>query len=130
MREVDSAETHSRDEDVDAIAERLVLERADGVGDGFRIVRKRPATFHFGVGFGDGHLERRVRHFEWNKFLPVLGTSQATGGFEAFVKRRGGERREQAEDGKTRRPGANFVESAIGDAGRVVVHAKMNEVMA
>ena len=85
LREVDSAETHSRDKDVDAVAERLILERADGVGDGFGIVRKRPAAFHFGVGFGDGHLERRVRHFEWNKFLPVLGTSQAASGFEAFV---------------------------------------------
>src|SRR5256885_12295234 len=103
LREIDSAETHARDEDVDAVAERLILERADGVGDGFGIVRKRPAAFHFGVGFGDGHLERRVRHFGRNKFLSVLGTRLAASGFEALIERRSGKRREQDADGKTRR---------------------------
>src|ERR1700690_2726123 len=57
-REIDSAEADARDKDVDAVAERLVVERVDSVGDGLCAVSVGPAIVHFFVGFGDGHLER------------------------------------------------------------------------
>ena len=38
LREINSAETHSRDENIDAIAQRLVIQRIDGLRDGFRAV--------------------------------------------------------------------------------------------
>ena len=74
LREIDSSETHSRDKNIDAVAEWLVLERTDGMGHGLRTVGIGPAAFHLGVSLGDGHLQGRVRHFEGNEFLPVLGT--------------------------------------------------------
>ena len=90
LPEVDSPETHASDEDVDAIAQRLVLERTDGVGHGFRAVGMVPAMLHFRVRFLDGHLQGRVGHGKRYELLPVLGARQSPGGEQPFVKRGGG----------------------------------------
>ena len=122
--EIDAAETDAREKDVDAVADRLVVERVDGVGNGFGAVGLGPSVFHFGVGFVDRHLQRRVGHGEGDEFLPVFGAGEAAGSFEALVERGRGQRREQAEDGQARGPGADLLERAFGDADGVVVHAE------
>ena len=35
--EIDSAETEARDQDVNAIAKRLIIQRIHGLGDGFGV---------------------------------------------------------------------------------------------
>src|SRR5579863_2185206 len=47
--EIDTAEAEAREEDVDAVAQRLVVERVDGVRQGIRAVGVRPSVIHFGV---------------------------------------------------------------------------------
>ena len=54
----------------------------------------------------------------------MLGARQSPGGFQPFVKRGRGQRREQSKNGQPCGPGANFLESALGDADGVVVHAE------
>ena len=72
--EINSPEAYASEKNIDPIAKRLVVERINGVGNGFRTVGVRPAVVHFGVGFVDGHLQGSVRHGEGDEFLPVLGT--------------------------------------------------------
>ena len=86
--EIDSAEAEARQQDVDAVSERLIVQRVDGFGDRFRTVGVGPSVFHFGVSFFDGHLQWRVGHGEGNEFLPVLAAREASGCFEALVERR------------------------------------------
>src|SRR5712692_3788924 len=124
LREIDAAEAEAGDEDIDAVADGLVGDGGYSVGDGLRAVGFGPAVLHLGVSFGDGHLEGCVGHGKGDELLPVFGAGQAAGGFEAFVERRGGERREQAEDGQAWRPSLNLVQGALGYTGGVVVHAK------
>ena len=71
--EINSPEAYASEKNIDAIAKRLVVERIDGVGNGFRTIGVGPAVAHLGVGFVDGHLEWGVGHVEWDKLLPVLG---------------------------------------------------------
>ena len=86
-REIDSAETETRKEDVDAIAQRLVMQRLYGLRQRFRAVGLGPSVFDLGVSFINGHPERRVRHREGDEFAPVFGTRQASGGFQPLVER-------------------------------------------
>ena len=65
-----------------------------------------------------------MRHGEGYELLPMLGTREPPSGLQPFVKRRGRQRRQQAKDGEPRRPSANLLQSSLGDAGRVVVHAE------
>lgn len=53
---IDAAEKHAGDENVEAKAEGLVVERIDGLGDGFGAVGLRPAVSHFVMSFFDTHL--------------------------------------------------------------------------
>ena len=76
------------------------------------------------MSFLDGHLQRRVSHRKRNEFLPVLRPRQPPRGFQPLVERRRGQRREQAKDRQPGRPGANFLQRALGNSGRVVVHAE------
>ena len=73
-REINSPEAYASEKNVDAIAQRLIVERIDGMGNGFCTVGVGPAVVHFGVGLVDGHLERGVGHVKRDEFLPVLGT--------------------------------------------------------
>src|SRR5581483_2883373 len=55
-RKIDAAETQSRKKDVHAIAERLVVERIDCMGQRLRVVGVRPAVVHLGMSFVDRHF--------------------------------------------------------------------------
>ena len=71
------------------------------------------------------HLQRRVSHREGDEFLPVLGAGETARSRRAACKAEfAGKRREQAEDGESRGPGANLLERAFGYADGVVVHAE------
>src|SRR6266851_9534476 len=65
-----------------------------------------------------------MSHRKGNELLPVLGARQSPGSFPPLVKRSRGQRRKQSKNGQPRGPGANFLESALGDAYGVVVHAE------
>jgi len=96
-------------ENVYPIAQRLVFERIYSLRHGLRAVRLSPARFHFGVGFRDGHLQRRVSHLKRDELLPVLRARQSPGGLQPFVKRCCGQRGEQAKDGQPGGPSANLL---------------------
>src|SRR5260370_1105920 len=124
LGEIDSPETHSGDENIYAIAQRLVLEGIDSMSDGFRAVGMSPPGSHFGMSFLNGHLQRRVRHREWYELLPVFWPRQSPGCLQSFVKRRRGQRSEQSKDGQSSRPGTNLLKRPLRDTYGVVVHAK------
>src|SRR5256712_7580593 len=86
-REIDAAETEASEEDVDAVTERLVIERLDRLCQCFGAVGVGPTVFHFGVSFSDAHLQRRVGHGERNELLPVAGAGEATRGLPARLER-------------------------------------------
>src|SRR5437588_3738727 len=44
--EINSAETQARDQNVDAVPHRLIVQRIDGVGHGFRTIGLCPSVFH------------------------------------------------------------------------------------
>src|SRR6266852_8168241 len=71
--EIDSAETDSRKEDVDAITQGLVVQRVDRMRQRLRTIRLSPAVIHFGMSFFNGHLQGRVGHRKRDELLPVLG---------------------------------------------------------
>src|ERR1700675_2253648 len=98
LREIDSPEAHSRYENVDAIAQWLVLQGDDGLRHGLRAVRMSPSVFYFRVSFRDRHLQRSVGHLERYELLPVLRARQSPGGLQPFVKRRRGQRRQQTKN--------------------------------
>src|SRR5260370_38508466 len=76
------------------------------------------------MSFLYGHLQRRVGHRKRDELLPVLWTRQSPGGLQPFVKRRRGQRGEQAKDGQTRRPSANLLKGGLRETYSVVVHAE------
>src|SRR5882757_9325648 len=124
LGEIDSSETHSGDENVYAIAQRLVLERIDSLSHGFGAVHLSPPRFHLGVSFRNGHLQRRVGHLKRDELLPVLRTCQSPGGLQPFVKRCRGQRGEQTKDRQASGPSMNLFKGALRDTHSVVVHAK------
>src|SRR5579872_2338344 len=83
-----------------------------------------PAVLHFRMSLRDRHLQRSVRHFEGNKFLPVPGPDKSSSGFEALVERGCRQWGEQSEDGQARGPGSDFLQRTFGHPSRVIVHAK------
>ncbi len=91
---------------------------------GFRTVGRSPASFHLGMSFLNGHLQRRVGHRKRYELLPMLGAGQSPGGLQPFVKRRRGQRSEQSKNGQTCGPSANFFQRALRDTYSVVVHAE------
>src|SRR5208282_5052965 len=103
--EIDAAETKPRQEDIDAITERLLIQRLDRSRQRLRTIRFGPALIHFRVRFFDGHLQWRVSHGKWDELLPVLGTSQPSGLLQPLVERSCGQRSQQAKNRQTRRPG-------------------------
>ena len=78
LRKIDSPETETRDQNVDAVANFLVAQRLDGVGDGLRAIRALPAVPDLVMRFLDAHLQRRVRHRKGLELLPVFRTRQPT----------------------------------------------------
>src|SRR5438270_8462608 len=80
---INSAETHAGKKNVDAIAERLVIERLDRVRNGFGAIRVAPTVIHFFMRFFDRHPQRRVGHGERYELLPVFAAGEAAGGLEA-----------------------------------------------
>src|SRR6185437_9743027 len=81
-------------------------------------------VLHFGMDFGNGHLQGRVGHMEWRKIEPMRGTSKPSLFGEPRVKRSGGKRCDLSEDGQSGGPLANLAQGAFGDAGGIVVQAK------
>ncbi len=53
LREINSAETEARDKDVDAITQRLVVQRIHRLFDGLRAVRVGPPNSYLVMGFVD-----------------------------------------------------------------------------
>jgi len=76
LREINSPETEPRDKDVDAITERLVVERIHRHFDGLRTVRAGPPNAYLLMSFVDAHLKRRMGHCKGNELLPVLRTGE------------------------------------------------------
>src|SRR5712692_288014 len=124
LGKIDSAETHAGNENVDPVAQRLVLERIDSLRHGFWAVGVSPPLSHFGMSFLNGHLQRGVSHRKRNELLPVLRARQSSGGFQPFVKRRRGQWCEQSKNGQTRGPSANLFKGALRDSYGVVVHTE------
>src|SRR5260370_16181274 len=76
------------------------------------------------MSFLYAHLKRRVGHRKRDELVPVLWARQSPGGLQPFVKRRRGQRGEQAKDGQSRGPSANLLKGALRDTYCVVVHAE------
>src|SRR6266568_1133563 len=83
-----------------------------------------PSVFNLSMSLRDGHLQRRVGHFKWDKLLPVFRPRQSPCGRKPLVKRRRRQGREQAKDGQPWGPSANLLQRPLRDPGRVVVHAE------
>src|SRR5216684_9023509 len=124
LREINSPETEPRDKDVDAITERLVIERIHRLFDCLGTVRASPPDSYLAMSFIDAHLQWRVRHRKGNELLPVLRTRQPPRGFQPFVERSRRQWRHHTKDRQPRRPSANLLESSFCHARRVIVHAK------
>src|SRR5271155_6267259 len=77
LREVDSPEAQPREENIYAIAQRLLMKQIDGLFDGLPTVGTGPSILHLGMSLRDAHLQRGVRHFKRNEFLPVLRPRQS-----------------------------------------------------
>ncbi len=63
-------------------------------------------------------------HRKRDELLPVLWARQSPGGLQPFVKRRRGQRGEQAKDGQPRGPSTNLFHGPLCYAYSVVVHAE------
>src|SRR6266550_4726994 len=63
-------------------------------------------------------------HRKGNKLLPVLRTGEPPRGFQPFVQGRRRQWGQQAKNRQPRRPSANFLQSSLRHARRVIVHAK------
>src|SRR5712664_661236 len=124
LRKIDSSEAEACDKDVDAITQRLVIERIHRFSDGLGTVRAGPPNSYLTMSFVDAHLQRRVGHRKGNELLPVLRTGEPPGSFQLFVQGRRGQRGHQAKDRKPWRPRANFPQSPLGHTRRIVVHTK------
>src|SRR5947207_5103769 len=86
-REIDSAETETGEKNIDAVTERLVIERLDRLGQRFRAVSMGPAVLDLRVSFINRHLQRGVRHSKRYELLPMLTTGETAGGFQSFIER-------------------------------------------
>src|ERR1700719_431491 len=124
LRKIDSPEAQPCNKNIDAITQRLVIQRIHGPFDCLRTVGISPADANLTVSLVDAHLQRCMSHREGNELLPVLGPGEPSGGFQSLVKGRRRQWSHQAENRQTRRPGANFLQSSFGDASAVIVHAK------
>src|SRR6185312_13597923 len=124
LREINSPETQSRDKNVDAVTQRLLVERIHRLLDCLRTIRVRPTDAHLGVSFFDTHFQRRVSHREGYELLPVLHPREPPGSLKPLVERRRGQRRQQPEDRQAGRPTANLFQGPLCHAGRVIVHAE------
>jgi len=79
---INSQETEAWDKDVDAITQRLVIERIHCLFDCLRTVRVSPPNSHFVMSFVDAHLQRRMCHRKRYELLPPRGrlrSSRLTG---------------------------------------------------
>src|SRR5713101_1527605 len=123
-RKINSAEANPCEEDVDAIAKRLIVQRIDRSRQSLRTISLSPPTIHLGMSLVDGHLQWSVRHSKRNELLPVLGPRQPPGLLQPLVQWRRGQRSQQAKDRQTRRPGPNLFQSSLSGSDRVIVHAK------
>src|SRR5229473_455551 len=63
-------------------------------------------------------------HRKGNELLPVLRAGEPPSGFQLFVQGRPRQWGHQAKDRQPRRPSANFPQSSLRHARRVIVHAK------
>src|SRR5713226_4866553 len=76
------------------------------------------------MSFVDAHLQRRMGHRKGNELLPVLRTREPPRGFQPLVQGRRRQWGHQAKDRQPRRPSANFLQSSLRHARRVIIHAK------
>ncbi len=65
LREIDSAKTETRDQDVYAITQRLVIKRVNSLCYFLRAVRTSPPVLNLCMSLWDGHLQWCVGHLEW-----------------------------------------------------------------
>ena len=73
---------------------------------------------------GDGHLQRRVSHLEGGELQPVFGPRQTAFLRQTIVERRGRKGRDLSENRQYRRPVANLLQGALGDAGGIIIQAE------
>src|SRR6266849_3740968 len=69
-----------------------------------------PSVLNLSMSLRDGHLQRRVGHFKWDKLLPVFRPRQSPCGLKPLVKRRRRQGREQAKD-----EGGDRINIALGE---------------
>jgi|SRR5580692_6106407 hypothetical protein len=84
-REIDSAKTKTREENIDAIAHMLIVQRGNCLSQCFRAVGLSPAVVHLGMCFFYRHLQRCVRHGERNEIQPVPRAGEPSGSLQALV---------------------------------------------
>jgi CheY-like chemotaxis protein len=84
-REIDSAKTKTRRENIDTIPHMVVVERRNCLSHRFRAVGVSPAVVDFGMCFFDGHLQRSVGHRERNEVQPVPRTREPSGDLQPLV---------------------------------------------
>src|SRR4029077_10166171 len=70
--EINSAQGHTSDENIDPIAQRLVLQRIHRVRHRFGAIGACPSRSHLGMSFLYGHPQRRMSHRKRNELLPML----------------------------------------------------------
>src|SRR5258708_39973502 len=105
MGKIDSAETHAGNENVNPIAQWVVLERIDSLSHGFGTVGLSPPRSHFSMSFLNGHLQRRVSHRKRYELLPMFRARQSPGSLKPFVKRSGGGREGETQKKESLRAG-------------------------
>src|ERR1700730_11944112 len=114
----------SRAKVTDLVGHRRIRNRSHGSLGGGGAVRIAPCVLDFRMHFGNGHLQRGVRHLEWRKIEPMRGTSEPPLFGEPCVKRSRWKRCDLSEYGQSRGPLTNLAQGAFGNAGRIVIEAK------
>src|SRR5207249_11049824 len=89
--DIKAAKTETRDEDVYAITQRLVIKRVNSFCYFLRAVRTSPPVVSLCMSLRDGHLQWCVGQLERYELLPMLGPGKSPRSLQPLVKRRRGQ---------------------------------------
>src|SRR5208282_360935 len=123
-RKINTAETEPRQKNIDAIAERLIVQRFHRTRQCLGTISFLPPLIDFIMSFLDGHLQRRVRHRERYKLLPMFGPRQPACLLQPFVEGSRRQRGEQSKNRETWRPRPNLSHRPLRNSHRIIVHAE------
>ena|SRR5579862_279115 len=84
-RKIDSAETKTRQKNVEAITHMLIVQCRNCLSQRVRTVGVSPAVVQFGMRLFDRHLQWCVCHGEGNEIKPVPRSREPSRGFQPLV---------------------------------------------